>query len=288
MRLFLPQIVFRPTREVSKTPEAYGMPFEDVMLTSSDGVRINGWYAPARNGRGTVLFFHGNYGNISHRVGSIEIFHDLGFSVFIIDYRGYGQSGGARSFRGVTLDALAAWEWITEERGVPAGEIAVFGRSIGGAVAMELMRHAEPKALILESTFSSLPDMVRVQFLAPLARLVIGDIWNSAQAASGLSVPTLVVHSPDDGVVPYRLGKRLYDAVSGEKTFLEIRGGHNDGFMDSYDVYRPALDVFLTKHFGAWNPRNQWPGNDLGRQIESGSQDRAREIASRLLTPFYP
>jgi fermentation-respiration switch protein FrsA (DUF1100 family) len=151
----------------------------------------------------------------------------------------------------VTLDALAAWEWLTKERGVPADEIVVFGRSVGGAIAMELTRRVEPRALILESTFSSLPDMVRVPFLVPLARFVVGDVWNSAEAAAKLSVPVLYIHSPDDGVVPYELGKRLYDAIAGEKTFVEIRGGHNEGFLESIETYRPALDAFFAKIFGS-------------------------------------
>jgi fermentation-respiration switch protein FrsA (DUF1100 family) len=232
------------------TPAAFGTPFEDVWLTTSDDVRLHGWHVPAPTPRGTLLFFHGNAGNISGRIDSIEIFRDLGFSVFIFDYRGYGQSGGRRSISGVTLDALAAWEWLVDKKNVPPNKIAVFGRSLGGAIAMDLTRYAQPRALILESTFSSLPEMVRVPFLASAARLVIGDVWNSAEAASALTVPTLCIHSPDDWTVPYRLGKRLYDAVAGEKTFVEIHGSHNEGFLDSYDVYYPALDAFLTKHFG--------------------------------------
>ncbi|MDR3076963.1 MAG: lysophospholipase, partial [Synergistaceae bacterium] len=237
MRFMLPFMAFRPTRDITKTPGAYGMAFEDVTLTTSDGVAINGWFVPAPNERGTLLFFHGNAGNISGRLDSIEIFRDLGLSVFIIDYRGYGKSGGRRSVPGVTLDALAAWDYLTEKRGVSPDEIVVFGRSIGGAVAMELMRHVKPRALILESTFSSLPEMIRVQFLAPFARLVIGDVWNSAEAASALTVPALCVHSPDDGIVPYRLGRRLYEAVASEKTFVQIHGGHNEGFLESIDIY---------------------------------------------------
>jgi fermentation-respiration switch protein FrsA (DUF1100 family) len=250
IRFLLPHILFKPTRAINGTPESYGMPFEDVMITTSDGVRINGWFVPAKNARGTVLFFHGNAGNISDRLDSIEVFNSIGFSVFIIDYRGYGKSEGTPSVPGVAQDALAAWKWLTETRGASANEIAVFGRSIGGAVSMELMRHVEPRALILESTFSSLPDMIRVQFLAPFARFIIGDLWNSAEVASTLTVPVLSIHSPDDSIVPYRLGKNLYEAVAGEKTFVEIHGGHNDGFMDSYDIYHPALDAFLTKYFG--------------------------------------
>ncbi|MDR1875596.1 MAG: alpha/beta hydrolase [Synergistaceae bacterium] len=256
LRLLLPWLVFMPTATIEAMPRAFNMPFEDVFLTTSDDVRIHGWYVPAPNARGTLLFFHGNAGNISWRLDSIEIFHDLGLSVLIIDYRGYGRSGGRRSVPGVTLDALAAWNWLTEEKGVPADEIVVFGRSLGGAVAMDLMRYVKPRALILESTFSSLPEMVRLDFLAPLMRLLIGDVWNSAEVAATLTVPVLSIHSPDDRTVLFKLGKRLYDAVASEKTFVEIHGSHNEGFQDSWDIYVPALDAFLTKHLGKWKKNN--------------------------------
>ena len=251
MRFMLPQIVFVPTAEIVTTPVVLSIPFDDVTIVTSDGVRLNGWHIPAPGARGTLLFFHGNAGNISHRIDSIKIFHDLKLSVFIIDYRGYGRSEGKPSIPGVTLDALAAWKWLTEEKKIPPENIVVFGRSLGGAIAMELTRHVEPRALILESTFSSLPEMIKIPFMAPVARLIVGDIWNSAEAAATLTAPTLCIHSPDDWIVPYRFGRRLYDAVAGEKTFVQIRGGHNEGFLESMDVYRPALDIFLTKHFGS-------------------------------------
>jgi fermentation-respiration switch protein FrsA (DUF1100 family) len=254
-RWLLPWIVFMPTREHYLTPEAYGMPFEDVTLVTSDGVKLDGWYVPAPEPRGTLLFFHGNAGNISHRLDSIEIFHYLGLSVFIVDYRGYGKSEGRRSISGVTEDAISAWKYLTDERGISPDDIVVFGRSIGGAVAMQLMRHVTPRALILESTFSSLPEMIRVPFLVPVASFIVGDVFNSAEIASALTVPTLCFHSPDDGIVPYRLGRRLYESVAAEKSFVELSGDHNEGFLESIGVYRPALDEFFTKHFGEMKPR---------------------------------
>lgn len=250
VRFALARIVFHPAKGLTRTPQAAGLAFEDVRLTTEDGVNIHGWYVPAKNARASLLFFHGNAGNISHRLESIEIFHSLGLSVFIIDYRGYGISEGSATIKGTAADALAAWRWLTGEKKTPPEKIVVFGRSLGGAVAMELMRHVTPRALILESTFSSLPDMVRIDLLSPVARLLIGDIWNSVEVARSLTVPALCIHSPGDEVVPFRLGRRLYDAIASDKTFVEIHGGHNDGFVDSIDTYHPALDAFLTKHFG--------------------------------------
>ncbi len=249
-RFLLPCLVFHPAKGMTLTPKDAGLAFEDVRLTTEDGTALHGWYVPAENARATLLFFHGNAGNISNRLGSIGIFHSLGLSVFIFDYRGYGLSEGRATIKGTALDARAAWNWLTGDRKIPADKIVVFGRSLGGAIAMELMRHVTPRALILESTFPSLPDMVRVDLLSPIARLLTGDAWDSVEVARTLAVPTLCIHSPDDEIVPYRLGRRLFDAIASEKSFVDIHGGHNDGFLDSLDTYRPALDAFLTKQFG--------------------------------------
>ena len=254
IRLILPRFVFFPSSQLEATPAALNLPFEDLTLITRDNKRIHGWYIPAPNARATLLFFHGNGGNISHRLDSIKIFHDLGLSVLIPSYRGYGQSEGRPSIKGTALDALSAWEWLTADRKIPASNIVVFGRSLGGAVAMELMKSVKPGALILESTFSSLADMS--PFPASIAPFLLGgNYWNSVETAASLTVPTLVIHSPQDEVIPFRQGRRIYEAIASkgtfaEKTFLEIRGGHNSGFMDSIEIYFPAIDSFLTKHFG--------------------------------------
>ena len=248
-RLLLPSLAFHPTRDPGATPGDVGLRWEDVTLTTDDGVRLHAWYVPAENARGTLLFCHGNGGNLSWRVDSLRIFHDLGLSSFIFDYRGYGQSEGVPSPEGLARDARAAWDWL-RDRGVEPGGIVLFGRSLGGAVALELTRSVTPRALILESTFASPFGVLRLDFLAPLLRLAVGDVWNSREAAGRLAIPVLCLHSPDDGIVPFREGRRLYEAVAGEKAFVEIRGGHNEGFLLSRETYVPALDRFLTEHFG--------------------------------------
>lgn len=250
VRFLFPLMAFHPTREAGATPQDAGLRYEDVTLTAADGVRLHAWYVPAENARATLLFCHGNGGNLSWRVDSLRIFHDLGLSSFIFDYRGYGQSEGTPSAEGVALDARAAWDWLLQQKGVSPDTIVLFGRSLGGAIALSLTRSVQPRALILESTFASPFGVLYVDFLAPLLRLAVGDVWNSREAAGRLTIPTLCIHSPDDGIVPFREGRRLYEAVAGEKTFVEIRGGHNEGFLESRETYIPALDRFLTKHFG--------------------------------------
>ena len=147
--------------------------YEQLTLDTEDGVRIDGWFVPASSGGPTVLFFHGNAGNISHRLESIQIFHELGLNVLIFDYRGYGRSTGKPSEQGLYRDADAAWFYLTNIRGIDAKEIVLFGRSMGGAVATRLAAKTQPAAVIVESTFTSVPDMGR-QALSPASGSLAG------------------------------------------------------------------------------------------------------------------
>lgn len=228
-----------------------GLEYDIIELMTSDDVRLNAWYVPAKRERATLLFFHGNAGNITNRLESIKIFNDLGLSVFIVDYRGFGKSKGYPSLKGVGLDARAAWSWLTVEKNKNPNTIIVFGRSLGGAIAIDLVSDVKPAALIIESTFASLADMVLVPTLVPLARILIGDWWNSERSVVSMEFPAFFAHSPEDEVVPYAQGRRVYDAYVGEKEFLVLSGGHNDGFLVSLDAYTASLDSFLAKNFPA-------------------------------------
>ena len=257
LRLLFPYMAFHPTREVRRTPREAGLEYERATLLSG-GYRLAAWYVPAPNARATLLFCHGNGGNLGHRVESIEIFHRLGLSVFIFDYRGYGESEGRPTPAGTVEDVRAAWDWLVREKGVAPEGLLLFGRSLGGAVALELTREVAPRAVILESTFASVFGAARLgglPWLFPLLRFLtgLGEFWDSRAIAEGLTVPSLHIHSPDDGIVPYSEGRRLYEAKAGEKAFVTIHGDHNEGFLDSIATYEPALDDFATRHFGPYS-----------------------------------
>lgn len=253
-RVLLPYMAFHPTREVRHGPRDVGLSYEDVTIVSGPH-RLAAWWIPAKGARATLLFCHGNGGDLGHRVGSIEIFNRLGLSVLIFDYRGYGRSEGRPTPVGTAEDARAAWEWLEREKGVRPEDLLLFGRSLGGAVALELTRVVTPRAIILESTFASpfgVARLGRLTWLFPLLRAImgLGGSWASREIASGLTIPSLHIHSPDDEIVPYAEGVRLFEAKAGEKSFVTIRGDHNDGFMESLDVYEPALDAFVERWFG--------------------------------------
>jgi len=236
---------FFPYKNIVATPADWQLDYEDVLLTTEDGVHLHGWYIPRQHAAQTVLFFHGNGGNISHRRASLAIFHRLGFNVLVIDYRGYGQSGGRPSEAGLYKDAKATWQYLTVQRGVAAKDIVIFGRSLGGVVASELAAEVQPGALILESTFSSARDMAEVLFPL-LSRIVVMRYdFNTAETIKQVRSPVLVMHSPDDDIIPFELGKKVYAAANQPKIFSQLKGDHNSGFLDSQPGYEQALVRFF-------------------------------------------
>ena len=239
-------MVFFPSATLVQTPEQWGLEYEDVFLESEDGVRLHGWYIPQSGSKLTLLFFHGNAGNISHRGASVEIFHRLGLNLFIFDYRGYGKSQGTPDEKGLYKDARAAWRYLIDERGFEPKDIIVFGRSLGGAVAAELAAEVQPGGLILESTFSSAKDVADV-ILPVVSRLIILRYdFNTAAHIKRVTSPVLVLHSPDDEIIPFDLGERVFEAANEPKTFVRMRGGHNNAFLMSQPDYERALGAFVS------------------------------------------
>jgi len=248
---FQERLLYFPLGGFSATPAAIGLAYETVSIETEDGVTISGWFIPAADRAcGTLLFFHGNAGNISHRLDSIATFHRLGLNTLIIDYRGYGQSEGKPTEQGTYLDAAAAWRYLVEERQIPPTEIIIFGRSLGGAVAAWLAYTHPPQALILESTFTSVPDVAAQAYpFLPVRRLGRID-YNTLERLPEMKTPLLIVHSRDDNVIPYSHGQALFAAANEPKEFLEIRGGHNDGFIISTQAYEAKFEAFISKYLG--------------------------------------
>ena len=240
-----PTMTFYPFSEVVETPKNWGLSYQDIELITQDNVRLHAWFIPHPEATHTLLFLHGNAGNISHRGESVEIFHRLGLNVLIFDYRGYGNSEGTPDEPGLYRDAEAAWAYLTQQRKIKPEEIIIFGRSLGGAVAVKLASQNTPAALILESTFSSARDMAREIF--PILSRVVWMRYRFDSVSSVMQVksPILFLHSPHDEIIPYRLGKKLFDAAPQPKQFVNLRGGHNGGFMMSMPEYERELRKFV-------------------------------------------
>jgi fermentation-respiration switch protein FrsA (DUF1100 family) len=243
---FQDRMVYFPSSEMAATPESVGLAFEEVSFRAADNTALHGWYVPARDARATLLFCHGNGGNISHRLDSLLIFQGLGLNVFIFDYRGYGLSSGRPGEQGMELDAQAAWHWLIREKQADPATVIIFGRSLGGAVAAGLACDRAAAGLILESSFTSYTDIGRYHYPWLPVRFIAKYRYAAIEKVRLLDMPLLVVHSPADELVPFRHGRALYDACSGRKFFLEISGGHNDGFLVSGETYIQGLDAFIT------------------------------------------
>ena len=239
--VFLPHL---PGRDLDATPAAAGLDFEDLAIATQDGETLHGWFVAAPEADLSVVFFHGNAGNISHRLDTLAILAGLGLNVLMVDYRGYGRSTGTPSEQGTYKDAAAAWRYLTTERNIAPNQIVVMGRSLGGSVAIELASTVEARALIIESSFTSVPDLAsEIYPWLPVRWLARIHYPNEARIASVQS-PVLIVHSPTDEVVPFHHGERLRAASARQGELIELRGGHNDGFMVSPN-YVPALRRFI-------------------------------------------
>lgn len=241
--LYLPDV---PGRSLTMTPADAGMDYEEVFIETTDGVTLHGWFIAARSDR-VLLFFHGNAGNISHRLDSIRQFHSLGLSVLIIDYRGYGQSSGRTTEKGIYRDADAAWRFLTEDRGIAASDIVVFGRSLGASAAAQLAAQYQPLALILESSFTSVPEVAQELYPWLPARWLSRLNHATRDFVRDVNCPVLVVHSRDDEIIPFHHGEAIFASANEPRTLLALRGTHNDAFLRDEATYIAGLRQFLAE-----------------------------------------
>ena len=232
-------------REIVATPSAHGARYEDLTIETSDGERLNAWWVPAESPRGAVLLLHGNAGNISHRIEYALMFRRLGYSTLLLDYRGYGKSSGAPSEQGTYEDAESAWRWLTTTRRVPEREIVVFGESLGGGVASWVAARHPVRALILASTFTSAVDLGSELYPFLPVRLVSRFRYDTLTRLRDVRAPVLVVHSPQDEIIPFSHGRRLFEAAREPKAMLQLSGGHNDGFVFRREEWVKQMAAFL-------------------------------------------
>ena len=243
-------LVYYPgiAREISTTPAAHGLAYEDLTIATEDGEKLNAWWIPAEARRGAVLLLHGNAGNISHRIDYARMFRKMGYGTLLVDYRGYGKSSGSPSEEGTYRDAVAAWRWLTS-RGVREDEIVLFGESLGAAVAAWLAARHAPRALVIASAFTSVPDLGAELYRFIPVRLLSRIHYDTLAQLPRVRAPVLIAHSAEDDIIPYAHGRRLFAAANEPKTFLELRGGHNDGFIFVRAEWVAALQSFLERAF---------------------------------------
>ena len=247
IRYFEYRSVFYPTRHIAATPAAIGLPFEDVFIKAQDKVTINGWLVKSPTGRGTLIFCHGNAGNIGDRLKKIQLFHQMGFNILIIDYRGYGKSQGRPSEAGIYTDAVAAYDYLRSRKDIDHARIIGYGESLGGSVIVDLATQRELAALIVDSSFTSAADMAKTIYPF-IPSFLLGTKLDSLAKVRTITAPKLFIHSRADEVVPFRLGERLYQSAAKPKEFLELTGGHNDTPADAQEKMARGIIAFLGRH----------------------------------------
>jgi fermentation-respiration switch protein FrsA (DUF1100 family) len=248
-----PVFLYSPVQEVTYTPDELGLDFEKVFFKSGDGLMLNGWYIPADNSELTVLFCHGNGGNMMHNLDTINILYNMGVNCFIFDYRGYGNSEGKPGEEGTYLDVRAAYKWLTEEKKILPDNIIAFGRSLGGSIATYLAKKVKVGCLIVESAFTSYVDIGRKFYPYMPVRWFARFSYRTIDYIKKVYCPVMIIHSRNDETIPFEFGLELYEAANEPKEFVEIFGSHNDGFLVSSETYKSAWTKWLKslkKHKG--------------------------------------
>ena len=257
--LFDRWLAFFPTREITNTPDDLGMHFEDVYFPAADGTQLHGWFIPGR-GDDTLVWFHGNAGNISNRVYNIMLLYQhVGANLFIFDYRGYGRSDGKPSEKGMYADGEGVLEYLHSRDDIDHDKLVLFGRSLGGCIVAELAMHHRVKAVILESSFTSVDAMARynrpaIAFFIP-SRLLIKSRFDSIKKMPLIHSPVMVVHGDKDVTVPIHMGRELFNAANKPKRFYEIKGAtHDDTHIVGGEAYFKALRDFIENPSVSANP----------------------------------
>lgn len=236
-------LIFFPSKTMEEMPE--GMSLEEVYFVTEDNVKLHAWYLD-NQAKKTVLFFHGNAGNLSHRQKQLEVFDELKLNALIFDYREYGKSEGViEKEEDLYVDARASLDYLIQERGMNEEDVIIWGRSLGGALAIDVAQERNVAAVIIESTFFSMDAMASRQFWFLPTKLLSKYHFQNDEKINNIDSKILIIHSLEDEVIPFENGKKLFEAANDPKNFLEISGDHNYGFSKSYNTYIKAIDTFF-------------------------------------------
>jgi fermentation-respiration switch protein FrsA (DUF1100 family) len=238
-------LIFFPSKYPAGTWKFGGLPLEDAFFEADDATKLHGWYVPHDDPTATVLFLHGNAGNITDRTDTLQRLHEVvGASVLILDYRGYGRSEGDPSEKGILADARAARSWLAKREGIAENDIVLMGESLGGGVAADLAAAEGARALVLIKTFSSLPDVAAYHYPIFPVRLLMRTRLDSVSKIPNYHGPLLQFHGRDDTIIPFRFGQKLFDAANEPKELvISERNDHNDYVPSSfYEKMRQLVD----------------------------------------------
>jgi len=245
--VFEEHLIFVPSRYPIGDWHPVGLQCEDVAFETQDGVRLHGWYCPVPRPRCVFLMAHGNAGNITHRVDRIMAWQrNLNVSVFVFDYRGYGRSAGKPNERGVYHDARAAYRWLTINQGIAPDDVVFFGESLGTAVVLQLALEVPPRALILESPFTSAVDVGQQAFPWLPVRWLMRNRFASMEKIGQYHGPLLIIHGTQDTIIPFAMGQTLFERANEPKRFYAVVGAdHNEVVVVGGRLSMQAIETFL-------------------------------------------
>jgi len=243
--------IYFPSPFIEVKPKDIGLEYQDIYFLTSDGVKLNAWFIEAENPVATILFLHGNAGNISQRIELIELLVKESFNFFIFDWRGYGKSQGFPSEKGLYKDALASYEYLTKKLGISPEKIVIYGKSLGANIACDLATKINKGFLIIDSGFSSAQDMAKVVFpFIPsfLVRWVISVKFDALSKIKEIALPKLIIHSKDDEIVPFEQGEKLFREAKEPKEFFVARGSHNQAIFNNPELFISRIKTFVLNY----------------------------------------
>lgn len=235
-------LLYHPAR-TQASPEEVGLSgVEAINLATQPGEKPIAWYAPAQGNKPTILFFHGNAGDIAGRVERFAYYQQTGYGVMFLSYRGYGASTGSPTEAGLVSDAHAAYDWLIAN-GIPASRIALVGESLGTGVAVQLAARKPVGAMALEAPFTSTADVARLSYWWLPVGLLMKDQFKSIDYVKSIRVPLLVMHGTDDRLIPVEMGKTLYAAANEPKEFVALANGTH-GSIFSEQAWQREIEYF--------------------------------------------
>lgn len=233
-------------------PQTFGVAAEDVWFRSADGTALHGWWMPSKRARGTVLFCHGNAGNISSQIAAYRYLQRFRLNVFAFDYRGYGRSEGRPSEAGVLADAHAAHDLLGERFEIDDSRLVVYGHSLGGAIAVDCAVHRPAAGLVVQSSFTDTREVARERFGSLPVHWIALRRFRSIDKVKDLTLPKLIIHGTEDGTIGHSIGERLYEAAAEPKQWVSVpRAGHSDVHRHGGLALRRALRKFFRGVLGA-------------------------------------
>jgi len=249
VNFLITSMIFFPQRSFDGSPRDYRMIFEDAYITTADRVRIHGWFLKSPEEKGVILFFHGNAGNISHRLFKAKPYVAAGYSVLLMDYRGYGESDGSiKHQKDVILDAEASFDWLVREKMISKEKIILYGESLGSHPSIDLATKHQVRALVLESPYTSFLDLGKIHYPFVPSGLIKDFAFSNTDIIQRIRAPLFILHGTEDEICPYSMAEALLEMAPAPKELFTVQGGSHNTLPQTAgdDYWKKPLD-FLKK-----------------------------------------